>query len=165
FMQRRNPPSTPLAPITTLYRATPARNLIVMARIVIAPRFSGRSSVNVSWASTAGPETRLRDSCRSMKAPIVIACVLLASVLANHATPTIQVHPDNPHYFLWRGQAAALITAGEHYGAVMNLDFDYAVTSAPAAPVRAATANEIPVVDPFLMLSGALLKDSFDGPQ
>src|SRR5437867_373541 len=40
-----------------------------------------------------------------------------------------------------------------------------AVTSAPAAPVLAAADNEIPVVDPLFMLSGALLKDSFDGPQ
>ena len=30
---------------------------------------------------------------------------------------------------------------------------------------RAATETAIPVVEPFLMLSGALLKDSFDGPQ
>src|SRR5262245_26855361 len=34
-----------------------------------------------------------------------------------------------------------------------------------AFPVTAAIENKIPVVDPFFMLSGALLKDSFDGPQ
>jgi hypothetical protein len=33
-----------------------------------------------------------------------------------------------------------------------------------AAPAQ-ATTNEIPVVDPFFMLSGALLKDGFDGRQ
>src|SRR5881409_359575 len=37
----------------------------------------------------------------------------------------IRLHPDNPHYFLWRGKPAILITSGEHYGAVLNLDFDY----------------------------------------
>ncbi len=37
----------------------------------------------------------------------------------------IQLHPDNPHYFLWRGKPVVLITSGEHYGAVLNLDFDY----------------------------------------
>ncbi|MFH1071717.1 MAG: hypothetical protein V1794_19020 [Candidatus Glassbacteria bacterium] len=37
----------------------------------------------------------------------------------------ISLHPDNPHYFLFRGQPAVLITSGEHYGAVLNLDFDY----------------------------------------
>ena len=40
------------------------------------------------------------------------------------ATP-IALHPDNPHYFLWRGRPTILITSAEHYGAVMNLDFDY----------------------------------------
>jgi hypothetical protein len=39
------------------------------------------------------------------------------------------------------------------------------VAIAPAPPAPAAPGNEIPVVDPFFMLSGALLKDSFDGPQ
>ena len=37
----------------------------------------------------------------------------------------IALHPDNPHYFLWRGRPTILITSAEHYGAVMNLDFDY----------------------------------------
>ena len=37
----------------------------------------------------------------------------------------IRLHPANPHYFLFRGQAVALITSGEHYGAVLNRDFDY----------------------------------------
>jgi hypothetical protein len=38
----------------------------------------------------------------------------------------IQLHPDNPHYLLWRGKPTVLITSGEHYGAVMNSPFDYA---------------------------------------
>lgn len=37
----------------------------------------------------------------------------------------IQVYPDNPHYFLWRGKPTVLITSGEHYGAVLNRAFDY----------------------------------------
>ncbi|MCL5742636.1 MAG: cellulase family glycosylhydrolase, partial [Acidobacteria bacterium] len=40
------------------------------------------------------------------------------------ATP-LALHPDNPHYFLWRGQPTVLITSGEHYGAVLNRDFDF----------------------------------------
>ncbi|RPJ51753.1 MAG: hypothetical protein EHM21_01940 [Chloroflexi bacterium] len=39
--------------------------------------------------------------------------------------PPIQLHPDNPHYFLFRGLPTLLITSAEHYGAVINLDFDY----------------------------------------
>ena len=41
------------------------------------------------------------------------------------ATAPIALHPENPHYFLWRGRPAILISSAEHYGAVMNLDFDY----------------------------------------
>ena len=41
------------------------------------------------------------------------------------ALEPLRLHPQNPHYFLFRGKPALLITSGEHYGAVMNLDFDY----------------------------------------
>ena len=41
------------------------------------------------------------------------------------AQDALQLHPKNPHYFLWRGEPTVLITSGEHYGAVLNLDFDY----------------------------------------
>ena len=37
----------------------------------------------------------------------------------------IRLHPENPHYFLFRGKLTVLITSGEHYGAVLNPDFDY----------------------------------------
>ncbi|UCG59171.1 MAG: polysaccharide lyase [Phycisphaerales bacterium] len=46
----------------------------------------------------------------------------LAGQGANRAKP-IQLHPDNPHYFLWRGKPTILITSGEHYGAVLNRAF------------------------------------------
>ncbi len=37
----------------------------------------------------------------------------------------ISLHPENPHYFLWRGEPTIFITSAEHYGALLNLDFDY----------------------------------------
>lgn len=37
----------------------------------------------------------------------------------------IQLHPENQHYFLFKGKPLALITSAEHYGAVLNMDFDY----------------------------------------
>lgn len=37
----------------------------------------------------------------------------------------IQLHPENQHYFLFNGKPLALITSAEHYGAILNLDFDY----------------------------------------
>jgi len=37
----------------------------------------------------------------------------------------LRLHPDNPHYFLFRGKPTVLIASGEHYGSVINPDFDY----------------------------------------
>jgi hypothetical protein len=37
----------------------------------------------------------------------------------------LSLHPQNPHYFLFREKPAILIGSTEHYGAVINLDFDY----------------------------------------
>ena len=37
----------------------------------------------------------------------------------------IRLHPDNPHYFLFRGKPTILFTSGEHYGVAMNRNFDY----------------------------------------
>ncbi len=37
----------------------------------------------------------------------------------------LALHRANPHYFEFRGKPAVLITSGEHYGSVLNLDFDY----------------------------------------
>ena len=41
------------------------------------------------------------------------------------ASSPLALHPDNPHYFLYHGDPIVLITSAEHYGAVLNLDFDY----------------------------------------
>jgi hypothetical protein len=41
------------------------------------------------------------------------------------AAQPLALHPENPHYFVFRGKPALLVTSGEHYGAVLNLDFDY----------------------------------------
>lgn len=56
---------------------------------------------------------------------LLMAGIALATVTANAEPEPLRLHPDNPHYFLFRGQPTVLITSGEHYGAVMNLDFDY----------------------------------------
>ena len=55
--------------------------------------------------------------------PILLA--LLVSQPGASAAKPIALHPENPHYLLFRGRPTALITSGEHYGAVLNLDFDY----------------------------------------
>ena len=50
--------------------------------------------------------------------------VVALTCAAAFAQP-IRIHPANPHYFLYAGKPTVLITSGEHYGAVLNLDFDY----------------------------------------
>ena len=37
----------------------------------------------------------------------------------------IALHPENPHYFLYKEKPLVLVTSAEHYGAVLNTDFDY----------------------------------------
>ncbi|HVI72707.1 MAG TPA: hypothetical protein VM656_14630, partial [Pyrinomonadaceae bacterium] len=51
---------------------------------------------------------------------------LLPAIKTGAAGKPLALHPTNPHYFLFRGKPTVIITSGEHYGAVMNLDFDYA---------------------------------------
>jgi len=48
----------------------------------------------------------------------------------------ISIHPDNPHYFLFRNRPLALITATEHYGSVINRAFDFESYLADAADKR-----------------------------
>jgi hypothetical protein len=55
---------------------------------------------------------------------IGIAAIVLLVVASASAEP-IKVDPSNPHYYLFNGRPTILITSAEHYGAVINLDFDY----------------------------------------
>jgi hypothetical protein len=65
----------------------------------------------------------------------VETCLLAAALVAATAAAAagadparqepLRLHPQNPHYLLFRGKPAVLVTSGEHYGAVLNLDFDY----------------------------------------
>ena len=56
---------------------------------------------------------------------ILVTAAVLAPCSGLLAQEPLKLHPENQHYFEFRGQPAVLVTAGEHYGAVMNLDFDY----------------------------------------
>lgn len=57
---------------------------------------------------------------------LVFAVAMVAALMAVAAEAApIRLHPANPHYFQWRGKPTVLIGSGEHYGAVLNLDFDY----------------------------------------
>jgi|TARA_R110000744_G_scaffold90708_1_gene176190 hypothetical protein len=60
--------------------------------------------------------------------PLFVAILL---VITGHQTLSqviphvISLHPENSNYLLYQGKPTILVTSGEHYGAVMNADFDY----------------------------------------
>ncbi len=66
----------------------------------------------------------------------------------------IQLHPDNPRYFLYKDRPLVLITATEHYGAVINRNFDYIAYLDDAAHKRQTLSRcfllfrELQVFDP-----------------
>ncbi len=61
----------------------------------------------------------------------LLRCVMMLAVCGSGVAlfaqehKPLQLHPDNPHYFLFRGQPTIIITSAEHYGAVLNSEFDY----------------------------------------
>lgn len=67
-----------------------------------------------------------KSNCYRVAAALSLLCFFarLAEAVSPQPVP-IRLHPENSRYFLWRGKPTVLISSGEHYGAVMNLDFDY----------------------------------------
>ncbi len=74
------------------------------------------------------PEDR-RQPPRSRLAGIEAALILaaLASALPAYAAEPIKLHPQNPSYLQFRGEATILVGSSEHYGAVVNRDFDWRI--------------------------------------
>ena len=66
-----------------------------------------------------------------MRIAIALLPAILLLTLTSSCRPQkdtgmpLRLHPDNPHYFLYQDKPTILITSAEHYGAVLNLDFDY----------------------------------------
>lgn len=58
---------------------------------------------------------------------ISILSFMLVVFVAQAWSEPIRVHPANGHYYLFNGQPTVLITSAEHYGEVVNLDFDYVI--------------------------------------
>src|SRR4051794_10247153 len=79
---------------------------------------TSRSSLDLEPATRLA---RLRDvTFKNLSLLLALFWTFMAQ-----AAPPISLHPDNGHYFLFRGKPAVLITSGEHYGAVLNRDFDF----------------------------------------
>lgn len=57
---------------------------------------------------------------------MIILSLLISCKQTNvQTTGPISAHPNNPHYFMYQGEPLFLITSDQHYGAMINLDFDY----------------------------------------
>ena len=69
-------------------------------------------------------QMKKRNISRFFSAMKAVGMIMLLSS-CNKGPAPISLHPENPHYFLFRGQPTILIGSTEHYGAVLNLDFDY----------------------------------------
>jgi hypothetical protein len=61
----------------------------------------------------------------SVQLILLLNVILISSCTSPELQKPLSVHPQNPHYFLFREKPVVLIGSTEHYGAVMNLDFDY----------------------------------------
>ena len=53
------------------------------------------------------------------------AALILVFLLVRAHAQTIAIDPKNPHYYSFQGKPTILVTSAEHYGAVVNGEFDY----------------------------------------
>jgi lysophospholipase L1-like esterase len=58
-------------------------------------------------------------------AGLLCVSIAVADTNAQDATKPLAQCEENPRYFLFRGKPTYLLTSAEHYGAVINTDFDY----------------------------------------
>lgn len=56
---------------------------------------------------------------------MILILVLASSCTKPDSKRLIALHEENTHYFDYKDKPTVLITSAEHYGAVINLDFDY----------------------------------------
>jgi hypothetical protein len=58
---------------------------------------------------------------------ICVFLLVVAGRLCAAQYEPLRLDPQNPHYLNFRGKPIVLVTSGEHYGALMNLDFNYSI--------------------------------------
>ncbi|WP_373548389.1 cellulase family glycosylhydrolase [Haliscomenobacter sp.] len=54
---------------------------------------------------------------------LLLLCIFCSPIAAQ--AQTLQLLPQNPHYFQYQGKPIVIVGSGEHYGAVLNQGFDY----------------------------------------
>ena len=60
-----------------------------------------------------------------MRFHFILSLIFTVAAAAAFAEEPLALNADNPHYFQFRGKPTILITSAEHYGAVLNAEFDY----------------------------------------
>ena len=92
-----------------------------------------KDRVHKGPVASPSPDRLSADAVIGKVPTLVLAAflVLLGPVVcgdrahAENKIEPIRLYPENPHYFLWRSKPTVLITSGEHYGAILNRDFNY----------------------------------------
>ncbi len=56
---------------------------------------------------------------------LILSFLFSACIVITVSAQPISLHPENPHYLNYKGNPTVLITSAEHYGAVLNTDFDF----------------------------------------
>lgn len=82
------------------------------------------SQANLSVHPRRALEVGVTSCCVKITTGVSIAFLVAASVGFGQQVP-IQLDTRNPHYFNYDGNTIFLLTSGEHYGAVINPDFDF----------------------------------------
>ena len=98
---------------------------IIAATPRTEPQPSTRFRKIVTRASRMSVSIRQLTRVDTLALIVVVSCTIAFGGHARAQSTPISLHPDNPHYFLWRGKPTVLIGSGEHYGAVLNRPFDY----------------------------------------
>jgi hypothetical protein len=65
----------------------------------------------------------MRKLLTAISVTVFLQIVFFSGVLAQRAP--IALHPENPHYFNYKNKPLVLISSGEHYGMLMNTEFNY----------------------------------------
>jgi len=94
-------------------------------------RGTSKSPLRAKAARNGAPGLRscvggeIGDMNWKAKTICLFSVAFTVAACAQQGEQPVRLHPENPHYFLYRGKAVALVSSAEHYGAVINGDFDY----------------------------------------
>ena len=61
----------------------------------------------------------------SPKLQVAVIFIAVSAINSAFAQDAVRVDPENPKYLLFRGKPLALVSASEHYGSVINRNFDF----------------------------------------